>query len=236
MTGSEIEIPVAGEGKIGAFVARPPTGSGPGIVLLTPIFGVTDGIKAFAGRFSRHGFVVVAPDLFWRTHPGPLGYAGSDRDKAQERYKSFDVAEGVNDLGHAIRWLRTWPPITGGLGAIGLCFGGRYAFLAAAEHWVDAAVSYHGTFIERHLDRCGDIKARVDLHFGESDPHVPMTEVERIRKAASGNRNIQVHTYAGAGHGFMQDDRPSFHAPSAELAFARGLDALKSNLETGGKS
>lgn len=235
VTGSELEIPIAGGGATRAHISLPPSGSGGGVLLLPPIFGVTAGIKAFADSIAAEGFVVVAPDMFWRTLPGPLAYEGVDRERAQERYRNFDVAQGVRDLEQMIGWLRGRSDVVGGVGVVGLCFGGRYAFLAAAGRGADAAVSYHGTFIEAHVDECPRIGGKVSLHFGESDPHVPMAQVERIREAARTNPNIEIHTYAGAGHGFMQQDRPSYRADAAGLAFARGIAILKSELAKGEK-
>jgi carboxymethylenebutenolidase len=232
---SELAIPLAAEGTTQTYVALPPSGSGPGVLVITPIFGVTDGMKAFADQIAAQGFVVAVPDMFWRTLPGPLGYEGSDRDKAQARYKSFDVEQGVRDVTKLNAWLRSWPPVTGELGIVGVCFGGRYAFLAAARSEVDAAVSYHGTYIEKHLEECGRIDRNVSLHFGENDAHVPMSEVQRIRDAAHANPKIEIHTYAGAGHGFTQADRPSYQPQSAELAFARGIEVLRSTIGRRGK-
>lgn len=235
VTGSDVEVPMGGGRATTAYVSLPPAGSGSAVLLLPPIFGVTPGIKIFADRIAAEDFVVAAPDMFWRTLPGPLGYEGTDREKAQERYRNFDVGLGVRDVEQLIGWLKARPEVTGGVGVMGLCFGGRYAFLAAAGRGADAAVSYHGTYIEAHLDECRHILAKTSLHFGENDPHVPMAQVERIRDAARTSPNIEIHTYAGAGHGFMQQDRPSYNADVADLAFARGLALLKSELNRGGK-
>lgn len=235
VTGSDVEVPMGGGRATTAYLSLPPSRSGAAVLLLPPIFGVTAGIKAFADRIAAEGLIVAAPDMFWRTLPGPLGYEGTDREKAQERYRNFDVGLGARDVEQLIGWLKARPEVTGGVGVMGLCFGGRYAFLAAAGRSANAAVSYHGTYIEAHLDECQHIHAKIGLHFGENDSHVPMAQVERIRDAARANPNIEIHTYPGAGHGFMQQDRPSYNADVADLAFARGLTLLKSELNRGGK-
>src|SRR5581483_5340092 len=120
------------------------------------------------------------------------------------------------------------------VGVIGICFGGRYALLACAHHDADAGVSYHGTYLERHLQQFAEVSAPLSLHFFERDPHTPMAEVERMRDAARGKPLIEIYTYEGAGHGFMQHDRPSYHAAAAELAFARGMRTLRAALAPGG--
>jgi carboxymethylenebutenolidase len=210
-------------------ITFPSKGDGPVVLLLPPIFGVTRGIEEFADRIARHGFVVLTPDMFWRTHPGPLGYEGADRDTAQQRYRSFGVAHGMADLRELVGWVKSWPVNTGPIGVVGLCFGGRYAFLAAAGLPINAGVSFHGTLIGHHLDQFVNVACPLSLHFGEEDNQAPMEEVASIEAAASNNPYIEIHRYPKAKHGFMQHDRPSYLA-SADLAFARGIDLLNSRL------
>lgn len=224
------EIPMSDGGRCQLYLARSPTGRSPAVVLIPPIFGATPGIEGFAQRLSAQGFEVAVPDLFWRTLPGPLGYEGADRDKAQERYQTFDVQQGVDDLGRILTWCRSAHFSTGKVGVVGICFGGRYAVLAAANLGASAAVSYHGTFIGKHIDVLPRIECPVSLHFGEADPHVPMSEVVAISSATPSNGNIEIFSYSDAPHGFMQQDRASYRPAVAELAWARGIIALKKGL------
>jgi carboxymethylenebutenolidase len=230
MAGTSIEIPIAGDARCNAYVARPPRGSAPAVVLIPPIFGTTPAIESMALGLAGVGYVTVVPDLFWRTLPGPLGYEGADREKAQDRYKKFNVATGVSDLGEVIRWCEREESSNGKVAVMGLCFGGRYAVLAAANLRIDAAVSFHGTYIGSHLDALPRITCPTSLHFGESDPHAPMSEVEKITEASAGNANVAVFTYPDAPHGFMQQDRPSYRPDAARPAWARALETLKKGL------
>jgi carboxymethylenebutenolidase len=67
----------------------------------------------------------------------------------------------------------------------------------------------------------------VQLHFGEQDPHIPLTDVEAIRQA---NPGVEVFTYASAGHGFCCDARGSYHAESEALARSRVLAFLRNRM------
>jgi carboxymethylenebutenolidase len=230
MAGTVAEIPIAGEGCCNAYVARPPRGSGSAVVLIPAIFGTTPAIESMAQELASEGYAVVVPDLFWRILPGPLGYEGADREKAQDRYKRFDVTAGVSDLGDIVRWCAREVSSNGKVGVMGLCFGGRYAAVAAADLGIGAAVSFHGTFIEAHLDALPRIACPTSLHFGEADSQTPMSEVAGIAEASAGNANIAVFTYPDAPHGFMQQDRASYRPEAARSAWARGLETLKKGL------
>jgi len=230
MGGRSVEIPIAGDGRCDAYVARSARGAAPAVVLIPPIFGATPGIESMAQELAGEGYTVVVPDLFWRILPGPLGYEGTDRGKAQDRYKQFNVTTGLSDLGEVIRWCEREASGNGKVGVIGLCFGGRYAVLAAADLGIDAAVSFHGTYIGSHLDVLPRITCPTSLHFGEVDPHAPMSEVKQIVKASADNCNVAVFTYREAPHGFMQQDRASYRPDAARPAWARGLETLKKGL------
>ena len=70
MTGKTIAIKSHDGGTFGAYMAMPAAGSGPGLVVLQEIFGVNGHIRAVADRWAEEGYVVLAPDLFWRLKPG----------------------------------------------------------------------------------------------------------------------------------------------------------------------
>jgi len=73
---SYIDIAAPGGGTFKAFLATPLAGSGPGLVVLQEIFGVNAAIRATAERLAEEGYVVLAPDMFWRAKPGfDVGYS-----------------------------------------------------------------------------------------------------------------------------------------------------------------
>src|SRR5438477_12995864 len=99
MTGSFITVTAADGGKFQAYLAQPARGSGPGIVLLQEIFGVNHHIKAVADYYAEEGYVVLAPDLFWRLQPGvDLGYTGADLERARALAQRFDAKRALDDI------------------------------------------------------------------------------------------------------------------------------------------
>ena len=145
MTGRTITVRAKDGGSFSAYLATPEQGSGPGIVLLQELFGINAYIRGVADYYAEEGYVVLAPDLFWRIAPGiELGFTGADREKAFELYGKFDVDRSVDDIAATVAALRALPECKGKVGALGFCLGGLLAYLAAARAGVDCAVSYYG--------------------------------------------------------------------------------------------
>src|SRR5690606_41989363 len=54
------------DGDMPAHLWLPPSGSGPGLLLLQEIFGVSTYIRSRARDLADLGYVVLAPELYWR--------------------------------------------------------------------------------------------------------------------------------------------------------------------------
>ena len=222
------------------YLALPPGGKGPGLVLWQEIFGVNEHIRAVAEQYALDGFVVLAPDTFWRQAPRvELGYDGADRDQAITLMKGYAAADAMDDaladIGAAVAALRARPEVQGRVGSFGYCMGGRLAYLAAATAGVDAAVAFYGGGIHAQLDHAAAITCPVQFHYAEHDDNIPLDAVERVRAAVAG-KDAEVHIYPGAHHGFNCWARASYHAPSAALAHGRALAFLAAKLFGSGKA
>jgi carboxymethylenebutenolidase len=225
-----ISVQATGGGEYGAYLSLPPRGQGPGIVLFQEIFGVNRHIRAVADQYALDGFVVLAPDLFWRqTRRVELGYEGDDRERALSLMKSADPKQLAEDIITTVAALRARPEVAGKIGAIGYCMGGRLAYIAAATAGVDAAVCFYGGGIQDQLERAASIKCPIQFHYGAKDTAIPMEAVEKVKAAFTG-KQAEFHIYPDAGHGFNCWDRASYHAPSAALAHGRTLVFLAQNL------
>jgi carboxymethylenebutenolidase len=88
------------------------------------------------------------------------------------------------------------------------------------------AVGWYGGGIAKARDE--QPKCPVQLHFGETDASIPMTDVELIRAA---HPEVEVFVYAGAGHGFGCDERPTWDAKAYALARERSLAFLGAQLD-----
>ena len=213
------------------WLALPPAGRGPGLVLFQEIFGVNPHIRAVAAQYALDGFVVLAPDVFWRQAPRvELGYEGADRERALALMQGLTAGDAAQDIVAAVRTLRERPECKGRrLGAIGYCMGGRLAYLAAARTGIDAAVPFYGGGIHQQLDLAADIRCPLQFHFAGVDPHIPPQAVASVREAMA-PRGAEIHVYPGAQHGFNCWARASYQAASASLSHGRALTFLAERL------
>src|SRR5688572_28841329 len=107
---AEIQIK-AGDGSFNAYRTAPPSGRGPGIVVIQEIFGVNKWVRSVSDDLAAHGFVVYAPDLFWRIEPG-IQISDREMEHGLQLYQAFDEAKGVEDIESTIDALRRDPDCT----------------------------------------------------------------------------------------------------------------------------
>lgn len=218
--GKTIRLQAADGHELDAFEVEPKGEPRGGLVVIQEIFGVTDHIKRVAEQYAEQGFSTIAPAMFDRIGPGiVLDYSDIETGVAKMRQLNWDDA--LADVSAAVERLRP----SGRVGVIGYCWGGTVAYAAAAGLDIDAAVAFYGGGIANMLDR--KPSCPIMYHFGDQDHAIPMDAIEKIRAA---NPDGIYHVYAGAGHGFNCDDRPSYHAAAAQTAFERSLEFLSSQL------
>ena len=237
-------------GQMAAFLALPPGGRGPGLLLMQEIFGVNKHIREVAQQYALAGFVVLAPDVFWRQAARvELGYEGTDRERGMQLATALVPAELQTDLTAALAALRARPELSASadtgtdtstdtstethspakIGVIGYCLGGRLAYNAAALGGVDAAVAYYGGGIQQQLGLAAQVSCPIQFHYAEADRHIPPEAVDAVRSAFAG-RDAEVYVYPGSDHGFNCWARATYHAPSAALALGRSLQFLAQHL------
>jgi carboxymethylenebutenolidase len=227
MTSRSIDIQSADGKSFKGYLALPPTGSGPGILLIQEIFGVNSHIRAVADQYALDGYVVLAPDVFWRQEPGlEIGYSPDDMQKGVSLMQKMDPGQAVQDLTAAVNTLRTLPECSGKVASIGYCMGGRLSFLCAANAGVDAAVCYYPGGIDGQLAQAGKVKCPVLFHFAEKDKHISMQAVGAVREAFGGRNDVAVEVYPDVDHGFNCWARASYNQKAAALAHGRSLSLL----------
>ena len=226
-----IDIPAPGGGDFGAYLSLPPTGSGPGIVLVQEIFGVNHHIRTVAEQYALDGYVVLAPDVFWRDATRvELGYDEADFGRGLALLKRTDFDRATADVAATATALRARPECTGRVGTVGYCMGGLLSYRTAATGAVDAAVAYYGGGIADELDRADGVRCPILFHFAELDRFITRDHVAAVKRAFAGREHAIVQTYAGVDHGFNCWGRPMYDQRAAALAHGRSLEFLSRHL------
>ena len=234
-TGRWIDIASHDGAFFGAYLATPPTSvstkSAPGLVVLQEIWGVNAHIRAEAEQYAADGYVVVAPDLFWRLEPRvELDYDAAGTEAAFAYRKRLDLDLADRDIAATATALRAMAGVAGGVGTVGYCLGGLLAYRAATGGTVDCAVGYYGGGIAQQLDRAAGLAVPTALHFGDRDAHITPEHVAAIEAALGGLPEVRIDRYPAADHGFNCPARPSYHQQSAALAHGRSLAFLATHL------
>ncbi len=224
MAGQWIDVAAADGGTFKGYLTIPASGSGPGILLLQEIFGVNSSMREVADYYAEEGYVVLAPDLFWRLEPGiELGYSEADFNKAFGYYQRFDADQSIKDAADALKVLRARPECAAKVGALGFCLGGKLAYLTAARTDVDCAVSYYGVGIEADLGEAAQIKGPMVFHFAELDKFAPAEAREQVKVAFAKRPDVELYLYPGCDHAFAAPERASFNKPATLMAHSRSI-------------
>lgn len=231
MTSRNELITADGGQHFAAYVSVPETPNGHAVIVLQEIFGVTPTITAVADRFAAEGFLALAPDLFWRVEPGlSLSHSKEDMQRAFAVLEVFDEDLGVQDIGHAINHAKGQPGVHGGVAVVGMCLGGKLAYLAASRLSVDACVAFYGVGIEKNLDEADKITAPLLMFFGGKDKYAPASAREKIAAAVKGKRHVDLRVYDDADHGFYTRGDPGV----IRDAHAEAMAFLQQNLQQAG--
>jgi carboxymethylenebutenolidase len=231
MAGQYIDLTAKDGGRFRGYLAVPASGRGPGIVLCQEIFGINAYIREVADAYAQEGYVVLAPDLFWRLEPNvELGYTPEDWERAFDFFKRFDIDKGIEDIGIAVAALKKRPECTGKVGAIGFCLGGKLAYLTACRVPVDASVCYYGVGIEGSLDESKNIKCPMVMHFAELDQFSSMEAFKQIQAHFKSRPEIEIYLYHGVDHAFARTGGDHYDKASALTAHARSIALFKKAL------
>ncbi len=228
-TSQRITVPTDA-GAMPAHLWTPASGTGPGLLLLQEIFGVSGYIQRRGADLAEAGYVVLAPELYWRLDAGAIDESADGAiEEAMGRAQRLDWPTTVADAVAALGEVRS--RATGGTGVIGFCFGGGLAFNVAAVEQPDALVSYYGSGIPGLLDLAPRVTAPSLHHFGTADSYLDADTVEAVRAAVTaGGTPVDFELYEGADHAFDNDDFLLHHPEASALAWQRTLAFLAREL------
>src|SRR2546428_8948396 len=120
----------ANGGTTNGYLAKPPSGKGPGVVVIQEYWGLNDQIKGFADMLAREGFDALAPDFYH----GKGAKIGEPDAAGKLMMELMQGASAAQDARGAARYLATHPATSSqNVDVIGFCLGGYLALLTAAD-------------------------------------------------------------------------------------------------------
>lgn len=220
-----------------------PVGKGkfPAVIVLMEAYGLNEWCKSICARLVQSGFAAIAPD-FYRGQT----FEYTDTAGAIGKLKSLNDDSIMSDVGKSLDFLAGQPEINAsGIGVIGFCMGGRYAFLTNAVYPtnIKATIAFYGGGIDAApadsmgrkslLDRAPAMQSPIMLMYGSEDKMISADEHGRIGTALSkAKKRYVLNLFPKAGHAFMNDARPDSYAPEAAAeAWVMTTGFLSQNLK-----
>jgi carboxymethylenebutenolidase len=199
----------------------------PAVVLASAIHGVDADLHAIAGEFAACGYLAAAPDLFWRTVPGPLA-RDDPRASPRGQPRLERIRAGLQDMAEVLAMLRAHPGCNGRVAAMGFCYGGPYAILGPKRLGYDAGISCHGTQMLDYLGEIEGVHAPVCLVWGDADSAAPAPVLAAYSALPARMPNVEVHVLPGVQHGYMMPGNTlAFDAKARAFSLERALAVLE---------
>ena len=226
VTGKYIKYPGA-TGDMRAYLAMPEKGKKfPAVIVIHENRGLVPHIQDVTRRMAKEGFIALAPDAL-----SPVGGTPEDVSNVGELFKKLNSEETTRNFVAAVKYLETHPNSNGKVGCTGFCWGGAMTNQVAVNSpELDAAVPYYGR--QPSAEDVAKIKAPVMAHYAENDEGInagiPAFE-EALKK---NNKEYQIFSYPGTGHGFNNDTNTSrYNEAAAKLAWERTVGFFREKLK-----
>ena len=241
--GETIDVKTA-EGVADSYLARPDDGRRhPGVLLIVDAFGLRPQIEAMADRIAAAGYVVLAPNVFYRVGHAPVvsldGLGDPERrgevfGRVMPLIRELSTERIVADAAAYLGKLQD--EADGGEVAItGYCMGGRLGWRIAAAYpdRVAGLGCFHtGGLVtddeeSPHLS-AAELDAELYLAFADNDKSATPEQIATVEGALrAAGREFRAEVYAGAEHGYTMADTPAYDEAAAERHYEE-LSALLS--------
>jgi carboxymethylenebutenolidase len=242
----QIEIWTA-DGTADGFLYTPEGGGQwPGVIQLTDIHGVRPVARDLAKRIAAKGYVVLLPNVFYRTGKSPLPdfqfKPGDEKSMARFRELAGPLTAAAMESDGAVYvdFLAKQAGVSAGkMGVVGYCFTAAMAMRSAAvrpERIVAVAGFLGGRLFTGDPASPHTILSRIKarLYFGHAtdDHSMPTGAIEKFEQSLrSWGGNFESETYPGARHGFTQPDMRAYNESAAERAFEKLIELFDATLK-----
>ena len=235
-----VEI-AAPDGVADAYLAGPDAERHPGVLLIADVFGLRGTIDEMAERIAADGYVVLAPNVFYRGGRSPVfpvvdltdprqasDFWASARPLVSELTPQRLGADGAAYLDYLADVASPGPAAI-----TGYCMGGRFGWWIAAAHpdRVAALAAFHtGGLVTDAPDSphrsAASVKAEMYFAFADGDASMTTEDIAAFERALDrAGARYRVEVYAGKRHGFTMADQAVFDEAARERHY-RALHAL----------
>jgi carboxymethylenebutenolidase len=231
MSGSAVEIttPV---GVADAHIARPDDRPHPGVLLIMDAYGLRPAIDQMMERIAADGYVVLAPNVFYRAGRLPPPDL-SDSEARASFFQSIRpvmdelVPERVASDGEAYLDYLADRAQPGPVAITGYCMGGRIGWRIAAAYpdRVAALAAFHpGGLVTDAPDSphrsAGRLKGELYFGFADQDPSMTADQIATLERTLDDvGAHYRAEVYEGARHGYAMADTPAFNEDARERHF-----------------
>jgi len=225
------QVMCGSDGAMDLHVWTPDTAPHAAILVIQEIFGVGAYIRAVADRLAGAGYLVGAPDIFWRFAPNwESDHTEAGLGASMEKVQQLDFPKAISDCAAALDHLAEQPGISAAPAVIGFCLGGTVAWGVAANAKPSCCVSYYGSGVPSMLGMIDQVSCPTLFHFGNNDPYIPNEGVDAVGAALAGQPGFLLNV-ENAGHAFDNHESEMFYNESAaNAAWAKTMAFLATNL------
>ena len=202
-----------------------PQSMGPLVVIVPSIFGIGSDVVEYARIFSKATALVYVMDSFWRKTPGPLPIPDGV-SQAMKRMHQVDPENVIGDLMCAVEYGRKEILCNGSVILLGICFGGKFVIKATGQTKIQGLATWHGGDLLSVLPSSDLEKVNIEMDFGETDPLIPLSDVQKIRSYLRYVQNIRIRTHANSGHGFTHMGTMKYNDKAAQQSIDGVLDLI----------
>lgn len=206
--GEWVDIKMADGTALKSWVAYPERSTKAGVVIVIhDIRGMADLTRAVGDQLAQDGFIAIVPDFLSGKGPDGGGTASLGTGVGQA-IQALSAADVKARLDAAMDYGRKLPASNGKTGVVGFCWGGARSFgYAAAQPNLNAAVVYYGDApgaSDNTLDtQLANLKAPVLGLYAGNDGRINATLPATEAAMKKAGKSYEIHTFEGAGHGFM---------------------------------
>jgi carboxymethylenebutenolidase len=225
------------DGTADAYLSQPDEGGPyPGVLALPDAFGLRPQIQNMADRIAAQGYVVLAPNVYYRGGRAPL-IADMDlkepgsRAAFMDRFRAFrDELTSARVIADGAAYLDFLGQVSEGPAAVdGYCMGGRlgWRIAAALPDRVQALAAFHPGRLVTDADdsphRSSDeVRAELYLGYADHDPNMTGEQIYELERALDdAGVRYESEVYSGAEHGFTMADTLAYSEAAAEHHFAQ---------------